>query len=89
MASGPYSPNNVPRPSSASNAPGGFGIPKAISPVADNQGTSIPGVTYADNDAVGAAGQPVSNSDRAKAVARRLQSAVNASREENRTKDRF
>ncbi len=70
----------------ASNPPKGFGVPKAISPVADVQGASPNGVTYQDNDAVGAAGGPVNDKTRAQAISRRLQAAVGANRDEQRNK---
>ena len=70
----------------ASNPPKGFGIPKAISPVADVQGASPGGVTYQDNDPVGAAGGPVNDKTRAQAISRRLQAAVQSKRDDDRNK---
>jgi hypothetical protein len=76
-------------PNPANNAPRGFGVPKAISPVADVQGASNNGTTYQNNDMVGAAGNPTNDTDRKAAVARRLQASVTANRNEMRTKDKF
>lgn len=68
----------------ATNPPQSFGVPKAISPVADVQGASPGGVTYQNNTPVGAAGNPTNNKDRAAAIAKRLQSAVSRNDQRNK-----
>lgn len=64
----------------AKDAPRPFGVPSAISPVADVQGVSPGGVTYQNNNIVGSAGNPASNDARAKAIAKRLQGSINRSK---------
>lgn len=66
--------------------PTGIGVPKTVTPVADVQGVSPSGVSYQDNTPVGLAGNPTNDKSRAEAIARRLQSTMSASKQQDRAR---